>query len=410
MDKAHFFREARQDLPGPLAGVRVVEATTTWAGPMCACILADFGADVIKVELPGGEIIRHLPPALPHTNPPVSFAHATVNRNKRSLSLDLRIPEGRDLFLKLAAKSDVVVENFRPGTMEAWGVGYEAVRQVKPDIVYVSITGFGQFGPDHDRPGYDPLAQAASGFLSLNGERDGKPVKAATALADDLAGLHGALATLAAICHRHQTGEGQHIDVSLLDSILFQLNGILTAGAMGIPFPRWGNEYLFAVPANVYACQDGHIYLAVLLDSHWKVLARLIGRPELADDPEYAILAKRLLRRDAVNTLLTAWFANQAVDDVVTLFVKEGLSIAPVRTPEQTARDPHVRARDMLQETPQADGSLAPITGPAAKFSRTPTRVRSGAQALGAHNKEILQDLGLSTVEIEELHTKGVIA
>lgn len=186
MEKADFYREARHDLTGPLAGTRVLEATTTWAGPMCACILADFGADVIKIELPDGEVIQRMPPFLPGTNPPLSSAHATVNRNKRNLSLDLRTPGGRDIFLKLAARSDVVVENFRPGTFDKWGIGYEAVRAVKSDIIYVSLTGFGQFGPDHDRPGYDPLAQAVSGFISLNGEAQGNPVKAATAIADDL--------------------------------------------------------------------------------------------------------------------------------------------------------------------------------------------------------------------------------
>jgi len=235
MDKADFFREARREVTGPLAGTRVLEATTTWAGPMCGCLLADFGADVIKVELPEGEVSRTVPPFLPNTHTPLSTLHATVNRNKRSLGLDLRTAEGRAIFLQLVARSNVIVENFRPGTMNRWGVGYETARRVKPDIIYTSISGFGQFGPDHDRAGYDTLAQAASGFMSLNGERDGNPIRAATALGDDLAGLHGALATIAAVCPHSRTGEGQHVDVSLLDSILFQSNGMLTLGALGVP-------------------------------------------------------------------------------------------------------------------------------------------------------------------------------
>jgi len=197
------------------------------------------------------------------------------------------------VFLKLAAKADIVVENFRPGTLASWRIGYEGVRRVKPDVIYVSISGFGQFGPDHDRPGYDPLAQAASGFLSLSGERDGKPVKAATALADDLTGLHSALATLAAVHHRQQTGEGQHLDVCLLDSMIFQSNGILTPGAMCVPMQRWGNEYRFAVPADVFSCKDGHLYLGILLDSHWQTLARLMAQPDLADDANYVVLTNR---------------------------------------------------------------------------------------------------------------------
>ena len=409
MDKSEFYREARTDLTGPLAGMRVLEATTTWAGPMCACLLADFGADVIKVELPGGEVIRRMPPFLPGLDPSVSGGHATVNRNKRSLSLDLRTAEGQEIFRTIAARSDIVVENFRPGTLASWGIGYEGIRQVKPDIIYISISGFGQFGPDHERAGYDPLAQAASGFLALNGEKDGKPVKAATALADDLTGMHGALATLAAVYYRQQTGEGQHVDACLLDSMIFQSNGFLTLGAMGVPTPRWGNEYPFAVPCNMFACKDGNVYLGVLLDAHWKTLARLMDREDLADDPNYVVLANRLQRRAEINALVAQWTANRMVADVVDLLVKGGLTAAPVRTPDQAAKDPHILARDMLQETPQLDGSFAPIVGPAAKFSRTPTRVRSGAPALGAQNGEILQGIGLSREEIEILQEKKVI-
>lgn len=409
MNKTDFFRDARSDIPGPLSGIRVLEATTTWAGPMCGCLLADFGADVVKVELPDGEISRTIPPFLPDTNPPISNMHATVNRNKRSLSLDLRKPEGRDIFLTLAARSDIVLENFRPGTMDKWGVGYEAVRKVKPDIIYTSISGFGQFGPEHDRAGYDTLAQAASGFMSLNGNREGAPVRAATALCDDLAGMHGALATLAALSHHQRTGEGQHVDVSLLDSILFQSNGNLTLAALGVPLPRWGNESPYAMPANVYACRDGHIRLAVVLDSHWKILARLIGRPDLAENPEFALQANRFNHREEANALIAAWCESRAAEEVLSLFINAGLAAAPVRTYAQAAQDPHVLERDMLQHTRQADGSMIPITGPAAKFSRTPTRVRAEAPALGTHDGEILHSLGLSTTDIEQLREKGVI-
>ncbi|HEX2483693.1 MAG TPA: CoA transferase, partial [Myxococcota bacterium] len=168
MRKSEFYREARRDLPGPLAGVRVLEATSTWAGPMCGCVLADFGADVVKVEPPGGEVARRLPPALPGTQ--TSALHATVNRNKRSVTLDLGAPRGRELFLRLAAGADVVIENFRPGTLERLGLGYPDLRAMNEDVILVSISGFGQFGSQSERAGYDPLAQAASGFLSLNGD------------------------------------------------------------------------------------------------------------------------------------------------------------------------------------------------------------------------------------------------
>jgi formyl-CoA transferase len=409
VEKSDFYREARRDLAGPLAGLKVLEATTTWAGPMCGCMLADMGADVIKVELPSGEVARRIPPFLPGSDPPLSFAHATVNRNKRCVTLDLRTEAGRRIFLQLAARADVLVENFRVGTMERWGVGYEAVRAVKPDIVYVSISGFGQFGPLSDRVGYDPMAQAASGWLAMNGEPDGLPVKSPTFLADDLGGLHGVIGALGALRHRDATGEGQHVDVALLDAMLFQSNGYLTLGAVGMQPPRLGSQFQIAAPANVYACTDGYVMAGVLLDSHWKVLARVIGRPELADDPDYATTLPRLQRRAEVDRILADWIAPRSVEEIVETFAAQGLPAAPVRSYERSARDPHVLERDMLQETEHADGSRAPLTGPAAKFSRTPTRVRRPAPGLGAHTEEVLEELGVDAAERARLREAGVI-
>lgn len=407
--KEAFYARARRDLAGPLDGVRVLEATTTWAGPMCGCLLADFGADVVKVEVPGGEMARRAPPFLPGTDPPVSFMHATVNRNKRSLTLDLRRPEGRDVFLRLAARTDVVVENFRPGVMDGYGLGYEAVCAVRPDVVYVSISGFGQWGPDADCAGYDPLAQAASGFLSLNGDPAGEPVKAPTFLADDLGGVHGALAALAALHHRARSGEGQHVDVSLLDAMLFQSTGYLTLGALGVALPRLGNEFRIAAPARVYRCCDGDLMTGVLLDAHWRKLAGLMQRPALADDPRYATTAARIERRAEVDALFAAWLAPQPIEAALAALLGAGLPAAPVRSYAEAAADPHVQARDMLQPAAQSDGSVAPVTGPAAKLSRTPTRVRSGARALGADADAVLAEAGLDAAAIAALRRDGVV-
>ncbi len=407
MDKREFFADARNDLTGPLAGVRVVEATTTWAGPMCGCLLADFGADVIKVELPGGEMARRAPPFLPDADPPLSFMHATVNRNKRSLSLDLRQPEGQQLFRRLAERADVVVENFRPGTMERFGLGAAALRAGHPELIVVSISGFGQFGPDCDQAGYDPLAQAASGFLALNGDPEGPAVKAPTFLADDLAGLHGALAALAALRHRDRTGEGQHVDVSLLDSMLFQSTGYLTLGALGIDLPRLGNEFRIAAPARVYACRDGDVMAGVLLDGHWRRLVECMGRAELADDPRFATTAARLERRAEVDALLAEWLAARSCREALDTLRGAGLPVAPVRSYAEAARDPHVRERDMLQ-TPE-DGDPHPITGPAAKLSRTPLRVRRAAPALGTDTDALLREDGLVPDAFRGLREAGVV-
>jgi formyl-CoA transferase len=409
MEKSEFYRDARRDLTGPLDGVRVIDATTSWAGPMCACILADLGADVIKIEAREGEVARRIPPALPGHDRQIGFAQATVNRNKRSLTLDLRRDEGREIFLKLAARSDVIVQNFRPGTFAKWGVGYEHVRAVKPDIVYVSISGYGQFGPIHDRVAYDPLAQAMSGFISLNGSPDGPPTKAPTWLCDDLGGLHGAIGALAALRHRDRTGEGQHVDIAMLDAMLFQSDGFLTLGAMDLEVKRWGNEVPFSVPTNTYKCRDGLVMAGVLLDTHWKVLARMAGRDDLADDSALATMPGRMSRRDECDAMFAKWCEARTVDEAVNQCAREGIPCAKVRTYAEAARCPNTHARDMLQNVPQEDGKPAPITGPAAKFSRTPTRVRSGAPALGAHTDEILAELGIDAETRIRLREGGVV-
>jgi len=408
MKKSDFYRNARTDIPGPLSGIRVLEATTTWAGPMCAAVLADFGADVIKVEIPTGDVSRAVQPRLPGTD--VSFMHATVNRNKRALSVDVRTEQGRDIFLKLGASSDVIVENFKVGTMAGYGLGYEHLCKVKPDIVYVSITGWGQFGPNHQAAGYDPLAQAASGFMSLNGSADGPPNKAATFLADDLGGLHGALGAMAALRHRDQTGEGQHVDVALQDALLFQSNGMPTLGAMGVEPERMGNEFGSAVPSNVYECQDGAVFAGVLLDNHWHTLANVIGEPDLADHESFASRDERIVNRELCNIMLGNWLASKTREEAIRIFREAGLPIAPVNTYPEAARDQHVLERDMLQPTELHDGVMAPITGPAVKFSRTPTRVRSCAPEIGEHNAEILESIGLDQEAQQALSAAGIIS
>jgi formyl-CoA transferase len=404
MTKSDFFRDARNDLTGPLGGVRVLEATTTLAGPSCAATLADLGADVIKVETPQGDATRRLPPLLPGTK--VSFAHGTINRNKRSLSLDLGRPDGSEIFLKLAAQADIVVENFKAGTMDEWGVGYQAVRAVKPDIVYVSVTGWGQFGPYSNRPGYDPIAQAVSGFMSLNGSVNGPPTKDPLSIADRLGGLHGVIGALAALRHRDRTGEGQHVDVALLDTLTH--NDYLTLAAMGITPQRNGNEF-GAVPANVFRCQDGSVYIAVLLDSHWKVLARTIGHAELAEDPGFATIAGRVTNRDACNALVASWTAERSRAEVFEILNRAGITVGPVNSYGDAAHDSHVLERDSLQLTQIEDGSTVPLPGPVVKFSRTPTRVRTGAPALGQHNDEILAEIGIDPSSRMQLKNAKVI-
>lgn len=403
MEKSAFYANARDDVRGPLHGITVVEATTTWAGPMAACLLADFGATVIKVEHPQGEVARMLPPYLPDSK--LTVAHETVNRNKQNVSLDLRLPEGRELFLKLCATADIVVENFKPGTLASWGVGYADVMTVKPDIIYVSVSGYGQFGPYAERPAYDPIAQNFSGWTSLNGEPQGGPTKAPTFLGDDLAGMHGALGALAALQHRQRTGEGQHVDVALLDGLIFQSNGNLTAGALGMPLKRYGNQFSLAAPVNVYPCTDGSVYAGVLLDSHWRNLCGLLEREDLAALRN----VDRIERRDEMDGLVAAWCRRYTADEVVEKLADVGVTATRVNTFAEASRHPHVAARDMLQVTRLSDGSEVPLTGPAAKFSRTPTAIREAAPTLGQDNARIYGELGLNADDLARLKAAGVI-
>ena len=403
MDKASFYRDARSDLRGPLEGITVIEATTTWAGPMAGCVLADFGATVIKIEHPNGEVARVLPPVLPNSK--LTVPHETVNRNKKNITLDLKLPKGRDLFLRLCQKADIVIENFKPGTLTEWGVGYEDVRSVKSDIIYVSVSMYGQFGPYSERPGYDPLAQNFTGWSSLNGPPSSGPTKAPTFLADDLGGLHGALGALAALTRRNISGEGQHVDVALVDSLIFQSNGYLTSGKMDIPLPKMGNQFSIAAPVNVYECLDGNIYGGVLLDNHWKALCVLLERPDLADLSG----GDRIEQRELVDKVVADWCLTRTRDEVVRRLSDIGLAVTNVNTYGEAAEHPQVESRDMLQRVNLSDGHSVPLTGPAAKFSRTPTKIHNAAPKLGENNKEIYESLGLSKEQQEVLKKEGVL-
>ena len=382
VERAEFYRDARTDLTGPLDGLVVLEVAKVWSGPLAAAVLADLGADVIRVELPRGRD-GEVPPAIPGTG--LSWFRETVNRNKRSVGLDLRTDEGRTAFLDLVRGADLVVENYKPGTLAGWGVGYEDCRAVRPDLVMVSITGWGQYGAGIDRPAYDPVIQAAGGWMALNGDPDGGPVRAPTFLADELAGLHAVIGALAALAHRDRTGEGQHVDVAMLDTLLASSCGLLTLAATGAPPARWGNQTDFAVPSNVYPCADGAaVYLSVALDKHWRVLTALLGRPELARAPGYERAAGRRENRERVDALVAQWCAARPAADVVAVLQAAGLVVERVRELAEVAADPHLRIREMLQDTVLHNGTTAPLTGPAVKFSRTPTRIRHGAPAAGA--------------------------
>jgi formyl-CoA transferase len=280
---------------------------------------------------------------------------------------------------------------------------------VKPDVIVVSISGWGQFGSEASRGGYDPIVQAESGWMALNGVSDGEPIKAPSFLADDLVGLHAAISALAALRHRDQTGEGQHVDVAMLDALLFQSDGFLTLGATGVPLDRWGNETPFLVPSNRYACADGDVYLVIALDKQWRRFAELIGRPEMAEANGFRTNQQRISNRSSVNKMVAEWCAGRTVGDVVGRLDKAGLAVGRVRTFEQVAGDPHILERDMLQTVELSNGASAPIVGPAAKFSRTPTSVRKPAPPAGADTEEVLGSVGIDETARRALREERVI-
>jgi formyl-CoA transferase len=410
-DRDAFYREARADLTGPMAGVRVLELTTTIAGPRVGGVFADYGADVVRIEnSKTPDICRLLPPMMPDTDPPDGHLNAFVNKNKRSIQLDMHKPEGLETFMTLIKDFDVFVENFKKGTVDAWGCGYEAVRKVKPDIVYVSVTGYGQFGPYAEHPGYDPAAQAYSGFMWMNAHtKEDLPLRTATYLADELAGLHGALGAMAALRHRDQSGEGQRVDISLLDAMIDSCTSLHNQAAAGLPTPRPGNPIPFASPSGLYSCKDGFVYAGVLLDAHWKIMAEMIGNPELADDPEYATFPKRIANRPKVDALLAAWCKERSRAEAEEVCAKAGIAVAKVLTPQEAVENEHVQARETMTPLQHPCGADVKINNPAPKFSRTPAKNRSYAPLLGANTDEVLEQAGISAKARQELRDKGIV-
>ena len=410
VDSSGFFREARGDLDGPLHGVRVLELTSTWAGPRCAGMLADYGADVIKVELLGSPDVAHrLPPFLEDAEPPLSFFHAAVNRNKRNIALNLRRSRGIEILLELARDSDIVVQSYLPGRMAEWGCGYDHVRAVNPDVVYISISGYGQYGPYCQRRGYDPQAQAMSGLMWLNAVGDDPPMKAPIYFSDEVTGLHAAFAALAALRHRDTYGEGQHVDVSLLDATVASCTGQPTLAAQGLPTPRLGNLYPFGSPSNVYRCLDGWVYAGVLLDTHWIKLSDLLGRPELGKHPDYATNPGRVARRGELDQMLADFCKVRTRDQVIDAVAAIGLSAEKVLTPREMVQDRHIQARETIQAAKQPSGAVVKTEGPPAKMSRTPVRIRRVASPHGWDTDEVLNAAGFDETQRATLRDEGII-
>ncbi|GGD87531.1 CoA transferase [Tsuneonella deserti] len=398
-------------MKGALDGIRVLDLSRVLAGPWSTQILGDLGAEVIKVEQPGaGDDTRAWgPPNLPGSSDSAYFSCA--NRNKRSIAVDIASSEGAELIRRMAAAADVVVENFRVGGLAKYGLDYETLRKIKPDLVWCSITGFGQTGPDKDRGGYDFLIQGISGLMSVTGSADGPPTKVGVPISDLTTGLYAAISILAALRHRDATGEGQRIDLSLLDAQLAVMSNQAANWLNGgSPPRRLGNQHPNIVPYQVFACADGDILIATANDRQYGKLVRVLGLGDLAEDPRFATMSGRSANKDALLALLDPAVRRWQSADLVAALNEAGVPSGRANTVPEALADPQVVARGMVNSIARRDGSEVRFLGFPAQLSATPASYRRAPPRAGEDTREVLRDvIGLAEDEIDRLITSGAI-
>lgn len=393
---------------GPLAGLKVLELGQLIAGPFAGKTLADFGAEVIKIEPPGaGDPLRKWRLLKDGT----SVWWQVQSRNKKSLALDLRTPEGQDLARRLAAESDVLIENFRPGAMEGWGLGPDALHALNPRLIMLRISGYGQTGPYRNRPGFGVVAEAMGGLRHLTGEPGRVPVRVGISLGDTLAALHGVIGILLALQHRHQTGAGQVIDVALYEAVFNCMESLLPEySAFGAVRGPAGSALPGIAPTNAYACKDGgYALIAGNGDSIFRRLMTLIGREDLGRDPALADNAGRVARVAELDAAIGAWTAVRTVDEVLTALEAASVPAGRIYTVEDIARDPHYRARGMLESLRLDDGAEFMVPGIVPKLSASPGSRDRNAPGLGQDSVAVLRGMGLNEAHIRQLMERGIV-
>ena len=384
----------------PLADVTVLDLTQMVSGPFASMQLADLGADVYKIERPdGGELGRSNPPFVDGR----SAYFASVNRNKESVALDLKSDRGREAFLSLAADADVIVENNPPGRVEEFGIGYDAVRERNPGIVYCSITGFGQTGPYRELPALDIVAQAMSGVMSMTGPPDGKPHRAGVPIGDIAASMYAVQSIVIGLFEAERTGEGDYIDVSMLDCLVQWLT--VRAGyswGTGEAYPRMGNSLAEFVPYGVYDTADGYLAVVVVADHHWERLCEVIDREELAADERFATMSARIENRDAVDDVLQTALADASADEWFDRLSDRHVPSAPVFDTLEVWDDEHVRSRDLRTSVTDGDHEVPAIRYPVT-FGDIDPEIERGVPDLGEHTREALRDADFDEERIEEI-------
>jgi crotonobetainyl-CoA:carnitine CoA-transferase CaiB-like acyl-CoA transferase len=392
---------------GPLAGVKVIELAHIMAGPVCGVMLADMGADVIKVEkVPDGDDTRRMtPPSMDGE----SAAFMILNRNKRGISLNLKSPGGKAVLEKLLATADVVIENYRPGTMERFGLGYDTLHKMNPALIYCQITGFGRTGPYANRAGFDLIAQGLSGIMSVTGEGAGRqPVKAGPPITDISAGILAAMGVLAAYVHRLKTGEGQLVDTSLLEA------GVTTTYwqsaiclATGKSPGAIGSAHPLSAPYQAIQTQDGWINIGAANQANWKRFVEVIEQPQLAGDPRFIDNAARMKNLPSLVEILTGHLRARTTSDWLARLEAAGVPAGPVLSISEMLVDPQVLARNMVVEVEHSRLGNMKTLGPPVKFSATPGKVNFGAPQLGQNTREVLNEYGYSDAEIDRLSRNG---
>jgi crotonobetainyl-CoA:carnitine CoA-transferase CaiB-like acyl-CoA transferase len=393
---------------GPLAGMRVLELAQIMAGPTAGMLLADMGADVIKVEkLPGGDDSRGY--REPQING-VSAPFMMLNRNKRGMALNLKDPQGRDVLLRMVARADVLTENYRRGTLEKLGLGYDVLAQANPGLIYCAVSGYGRDGPYGDKGGFDLIAQGFAGLMSITGEPGGPPVKSGNSVADINAGILAALGIAAAYAHKLRTGEGQIVDTSLMEAALQQTywHAAIYFATGQSPQPS-GSAHILTAPYQAFRTQDGWINIGGANQANWERIADVLGHPEWRNDPRFATNSDRMRNLDALVAAMDAVLATRTRAEWIEAFDAAGVPVGPVHSIGEALEHPQTRARGMVVELDHPQAGRTKALGSPLHFSATPARVTRPAPQLGEHTREVLREYDYTDAEIDALIAAGVV-
>jgi crotonobetainyl-CoA:carnitine CoA-transferase CaiB-like acyl-CoA transferase len=396
-------------MPGPLAGLKVLELAQIMAGPTCGMMLADLGADVIKVErIPGGDDTRHM------DRPSVrgeSASFMAMNRNKRGIALNLKLPAAQEALKRMAARTDVLTENYRKGTMEKLGLGYETLKRVNPALIYCSISGYGRTGPYADKGGYDLIAQGMSGIMSVTGEPGRAPAKSGGPVCDINAGLLGALGVISAYVHRLKTGEGQLVDTSLFEAGIQQMYWQAAIYfATGEPPGPTGSAHILSAPYQAFRASDGWLTIGGANQANWERLVRVLDSPELLEDARFASNAERMKNLDALTELLNSRISRWKKSELIQALEAAGVPCGPINSIADVAADPQALARQMVVELEHPRAGRTRALGLPIKLSRTPGKVTRPAPTFGQHTREVLAEFGFSATAIEALYEAKAVA